>query len=356
MTADEFRHAPLSYESCRRSKYSLTFATDLYKAKNKTTEDDIESYLHLVDTLERYYEYRKAGEAFQKEATPLGERATPEVSITSELLVRKLQPWVESTRKELFDCSEPPFASDVEAVAWIENAANQACQLSSSKRQELYEIKCEIDAKNHEYLAYTGWDLLSEKKDRIVAYERPEGKGLKFIRLAQPDPHAEYPAAWSPLLTLDRTTERMTEVTGFLRPSLISYILTGKSPRLEPYTVSVHTIFHDLTGVLRRQLTLDCYIRDITYSDCRDIFRQIRKALNVTKKKAISDENQRFLDMIKWLGKPPQRNGATAYWEKFCLEWNRQRGMRQYGDANAPRMRYRRLMKKLNESYKISQL
>jgi hypothetical protein len=149
-------------------------------------------------------------------------------------------------------------------------------------------------------------------------------------------------------MTLDRAAEQMADVTGFSRPPIITYILTGKPPALTPFAVSCRAIWHESTGIFRRQPTIACYARDITYSDHRGIFKQIRKALNVTKKKVISEEDQQFQALVRRRGEPPKGRGTKTYWAEFCMEWNSQEGVTKYLDGNGPRVRYQRIMKKLN--------
>jgi hypothetical protein len=150
---------------------------------------------------------------------------------------------------------------------------------------------------------------------------------------------------------VEQAAKELDEATRLSQSAVVAYLLVG----IQPFVSSAEIRVQDFTGLLpaggtfkRTQATIQVNWGELPAEQVKDIRREVRKVLNIQKVKRLTEEDQRLLELVKRLGGEPA-DRKTAFWEGVRQEWNRAVGTQQYTAWRGPKMKYRRLQKKLTK-------
>jgi hypothetical protein len=323
------------------SQYSLESAVAECRRHGKINAGAVDTCIGLAAFAESHWRLCHAREAQAIELS----------MVMNDDLIRRLQPVVEATRKNIFGPCNPPFSSKETMAAWIEKTAREPCPLSTEEKASLYQLQRDIRGKLLEWRARTGLDWRGGGARRFLFYERGEQGGVTALPLPDPNPWEEHPAVRSPLAELQRAADDMADITGFSPASLVTYILTGIRPALCPLTSIVSQTCHEYTGILRRQVTLEFSTGDVSFEELRLVYGKYRKHFSTTRKKRLLPPDEEFLALVQQHGHPPKGkgSGAMAYWERVRQVWNQKRGKEVWKSPGVARTKYDRITKRQKE-------
>jgi len=356
VTADEFMKRVRAKAPSAVSQYSIEYAVAQCREKGQITEVAVDPCIMVAVFVERYWHFRRAREAQAMAAVSREDDPPSPAAVMSDDLIHRLGPEVEAIRKNIFGHADSPFSSKDVMAAWIDKTARQPCPLSPEEKASLYQLQRDIRGKLLEWRARTGLDWREGGPRRFLSYEHGEEGGVTALPLPDPNPWEEHPAVRSPLAELQRAAERMADVTGFSPASLVTYILTGIRPSLPPVVSIASEIWHEFTGILRRQATMEFLTGNVSFEEHRRIHRKYRKHFSTTRKKRLVPQDEEFRALVQQHGRPPEGrgSGAMAYWERVRRAWNQTRGTEDWKSPGVARTRYCRLIKKLKVHSGIS--
>src|SRR5262249_39172547 len=131
---------------------------------------------------------------------------------------------------------------------------------------------------------------------------------------------------------------------------VLAYVLANLRPTLSPFIIRqqpyVYEIPGDMQPIQRTEVTITVKAR-ITSIELRELYRQLEQILNVVKMKALSAEDEKFLEVVRQIGDPPKQKGVRAFWEQVWLLWNAMEGVKKYKEWRNPLRRYTRLKKRM---------
>lgn len=262
--------------------------------------------------------------------------------VSSDFLVRKITPWVEKTREELFGAPEPPFSDDLEsAISWIETTARIDLEnknpAAASIKKEIYQI--------------------AEQQETSVPFLRrdifvPVNDKVKSI-FVQPG---------TLLYNLSRKIETISGATGFVKPSVTAYILTGLEPILPRVNISFQTGRANLpdtndhkTGtnsvtLSRKSIIIEIHSADLSPKELKAIYDRYRQELKIRKTKSLSKDQVKLFYLVYNRGGPP-REGAKAFWQTIKEIWNSNSVNKPYKSWEGVYQRYKIVERKMESLF-----
>lgn len=297
---------------------------------------------------------RKIGKiAFQIKINSMGEREnmnintmsmlSPHDLIEEDLLIEKIEPWIEEIRLRLFNTRKPPFKEDnwrdslSTAIAWIKQKANEPLQEDIQKKVDRYyeEIK-------------KLKDLI--KKGEIIGTVASKAKLLDFpglegwIERVPVIGHRD-------LERLERYVSEINKATGFKKHAVTMYILTGLEPQFP--RVEINNKSSTFAGgfsnypinIQRASLTIEINSTEVTFEELKRIYMKYYRKEN-KKKKPLTKGDWLFYNLVKEEGKPPEKGKSkrgewTRYWNKVGEKFFEEKNKHQ-----AAYMKYKRILKK----------
>ena len=331
---------------------------------------------------------------------------TPTSVALSEHLRGKLQPWVQQLRRRLTGSPEPPCASLEEAVEWcqrIESAwlltdryaeseqrcwehAQEAQQRVSTRLEQARQAQMEQPPQATPPGYRWAWqrympqetpprgaeevppDLIERARqllgpltprhilaDMLECVRTHTGCAAGQTALQQYiQDHPDYQPILPMLERETRATERMT---GFVQVDLAAHVLADTPLRLPAGRIYGHRIFQPGApcGVdSRKYVVMELYAPDADFDQLRALYKQVRHALDLEGRKALSAHDQEFLALVDAAiqangGKLPRgrRSGAKSFWERVGQQWNARMARQVYTGWDGPKRQYDRLQKRV---------
>lgn len=262
--------------------------------------------------------------------------------VTSDFLVRKITSWVEKTREELFGAPEPPFIDDLEsAISWIETTARIDLEnknpAAASIKKEIYQI--------------------AEQQETSVPFLRrdifvPVNNKVKSI-FVQPG---------TLLYNLSRKIETIAGATGFGKPSVITYILTGLEPILPRVNITFqtgraslpdngdHKVEKKPVTISRKSIVIEIQSADLSPQELKAIYDRYRQELKIRKTKSLSKDQVKLFYLVYNRGGPP-REGAKAFWQDVKEVWNSNPANKPYKSWEGVYQRYKIVERKMESLF-----
>lgn len=248
---------------------------------------------------------------------------TPHNLITSEELVKKITPYVEQVRKEIFNTTTAPFEDIEKAVLWIEAKAKKPLS-ASAKRQKEKIIKHNLTRP-------------------LLDYASPDYKYTKAIYAWHPD-----------LNKLSKATNLISTGTAFDKHFVTTFILTGLKPIVKRFEISRQRGFSGISDDMLENFCINIKVNsmDLTFNELKDIYNSIRKELNLTKKGHLKEKDYKLYDKVQQLCKaqqlsePPKKpqKGIENFWLDIAKDCNFQGKQKAQIACTA----YKRILKKIN--------
>jgi hypothetical protein len=257
-----------------------------------------------------------------------------------ELLVKQVEPWVESIRQELFGKEAPPFKSDEtgykKAVRWIKQEAEKQPKPSKKESERSRELDREI------------MDRLQKKTRLTRQHTRFEYRALIL-------PYADLPDRWvkklsvtidKPLGPLADASEKIAETTGFRQHMVVAWILAGIRPALPGarlYTpVSPTWTMTPAGEIFTRRARIDIFSPDMKPSEIVELYK---KAQDHLRPLHLSTRNRALLEVMEKFGDLEDGQEKRDYWEAVRKAYNdrKPKGARAYKNWEGPRMAFIRL-------------
>jgi len=278
--------------------------------------------------------------AYAEEECPFG-LSWPFDLLTSDLLAKKITPWVEELREKGFGARKPPFTSYEEAVRWIEetSAQDKASFLGRFREGEREKAFEQIESLAKQY----GIDLTLQ--NRTLPYPGRDG-WRKLVPV--------WPGTF--LAQLEYETRKMSEATGFNQAMLVMTVLHGLKPLLARTTITTHLGSHKLpTGetLQSRAVTVKFLARDITFEELHGVYEQVKAFLAGKRAKGVTQESWELYRLVEKHGGPPQED-KTRFWEKIQGAWNRGHPDHQFRTWQGVRKAYLDLLNRVEKAEKES--
>ncbi len=262
--------------------------------------------------------------------------------VSSDFLVRKITPWVNNIREELFGAPEPPFIEDLEsAISWIETTARIDMEnknpAAASIKKEIYQIA----EQQQTHVPFLRRDIFIPVNDKIKSI---------FV---QPG---------TLLYNLSKKVETVAGATGFSKPSVIAYILTGLEPVLPRVNISLHSgraklpkNNEDKTGkssttLSRKSIKIEIHSADLSPQELKAIYDRYRQELNIRKSKSLSNDQVKLFYLVYNRGGPP-KEGAKAFWQEIREVWNSNPANKPYKSWEGIYQRYTIVERKMEHLF-----
>ena len=253
-----------------------------------------------------------------------------------------LGPWVEETRRQIFEGPQAPFRSLNGAAAWIEQQAAAQPRASKTDLALAADLDRQIMALARQLSSLTLRQYGVTQHVDTLAYQKP-GKEKEWVHQAVV---LDTPSA---LGVLQKAASTMAATTGFTEDAVVRFILTGALPQLPSARVHVGPRSHKLpdgTWWVRGHATIELNVRDVSFRQLRAIHRQVRSAWGPIDRGLTKQENK-LLAIVTATGPPPHGSGAGAYWKRVHTK---ARAAGFGGETyNAVQMAYYRAKDKLDE-------
>lgn len=228
--------------------------------------------------------------------------------ITKQVILHRLHPVVEKTRKELLGQSGP-FIIKKEANQWASDFMNGKLRVRMTKDDvsSLLEKQGEKPRMAALY-ARGGADKLDAETTKKLIYGR-----LKEISL----------------------------LTGWDEGEAYLYITLGIAPDLPRYRLRI--LHNEEISIYKA--SLDIYTNDFSYEEIRDVFRILRTELNVKGRKALSKKQSELYIFAK-----NERQKKTP-WVDIQRKWNKKHKAKknQYNSPDSIRITYARIAERLGD-------
>lgn len=143
----------------------------------------------------------------------------------------------------------------------------------------------------------------------------------------------------------ERACQELAEDTGFPEGEIERYILlSDAAPYLSNIEVKLSTSAYRTQAVIQ----INAMFSD---DQARTAVREVRKALGVSRLKGVTSSDQCLLELVRQVGDSPPKGmkGHKAYWERIRLMWNADTRFKPYPDGRALKIKYKRLLVKLDK-------
>ena len=336
VTCNEFHQQVMRHGGSQLSQESREYAVLYCEEQGRTSDKDVKMRLDLARFIESAFAYR---DHRREQARLVDDRPMPEMGIASDRLLSKLEPWRAQICKTFFGDAHPPFGSSEEGAAWAKREAMDRHGWMAMEEGEESEA-AQLDEVTQ---------ILKKVRIETASPTNPELIGRNFRELAWISNGGETRS----LRELECETREKSELTGFSQLDLLLYILTGQKPILPDvrvvergaYAQPIEAEWFSYPSVIH-----EFFSRDLTFLDHREVYRQSRAKLNRSTQKPLSEEDQRFLDIIKQHGPMPPRgkgNGREAYCERIRSYRNATNPHKPLNSWDAVKRKYERLQNKL---------
>jgi hypothetical protein len=327
MTAADFVERALERERPFLSRESLRYAAQQFVNEGRTDDVHLEHCVRLAEMLEGY---AAAERPASRPAQVWDVGLTPGALLSSRLLLSKIQPQVEEVRRALFGSTKPPFVTYAEAVTWLEERAQAPAVPDGNGQPEADRAREVVGHIRALHRLLPGGDVVLQR--RFIPYARPGEAWEHAIPIREEGTLAQ----------LEAESSRLAQATGFSQAAVLAYVLADLRPvRPLARVRSEVNEFSPLTGepIKRAQVTVTFLARDMTHTQLRDLYREIRQHLSMVKVKSISEKDRQLLALVEQHGGEPP-HGKTAFWEWVRHEWNMagqgKAGFKPYKDWYGP--------------------
>lgn len=251
---------------------------------------------------------------------------SPQNLITSEILVKKITPYVEQVRKEISGDTKPLFKNNIKkCVTWIKK-----------KEKELSPGIKEAYAKTMQEVMKAHIPFLR------VGFERPT---LNYPNLNGYVSKCAY-ATNEKLHKISEAVDIIEKATGFEGASITAFILTGIPPILRRAQTGWNLTSQDLpTGETLNNFSINIKIkvRDLSFAELKAIYSNIQSQLKVVKKKHFKNKHYKLFHRVNQLGIPVK--GKVSFWKGIAKELG-------YGGWRQAKTAHRRILEKENSPFK----
>ena len=300
-------------------------------------EEDFRRGTSLAARFDIVLRSQQTGQAFVPQLTPDG-------LIGSDVMTRLIDPEVRSVRKSFFGSEESPFPTIASMADWIEERNGAQKEATPEDDRRANQIFRELRDKVHEcerlLCLLPGTIRRPSFNYRCLPYIRSDdGKLLVANILVRNDPQ---------LAELVEVSEKLAAVTGFTQVSVVIYILVGTRPLLVPVklTRTQSNERLDERGGPWRNLVLLEFQGPVTFDNFLEIYKEIRRDLNLFNKKGLTETDRRLLETLRSV-KGPRR--GRDYWERVRVAWDYPKA-KQWQSA---KVAYHRLKKKLGPDVEL---
>lgn len=249
-------------------------------------------------------------------ATPAGEEnerpvptrnRRPTTPFGDEMAAKLQVGLIKTLRENMFGTSKPPFRSHKSAARWIKKTADEdRPELSEEERQRGGELMNQIREQAEEASRLLGG---------YVSVIEATGKPLSFIDEDGKVVNRVYVPLHSKLARLEYNVRFLHERSDFPIPSLVAAILVDTPLMLPPWIARVGIVNQGAPLERTRGRVTFPSLRDVSEKDLRAVFRSMRAAAGLTKKKALTERDQLLLSIIREKGGVPEE-GKVAFWNE----------------------------------------
>ncbi len=282
----------------------------------------------------------RAGELTELQG-PTNKDARPVIASTPESQVQTarwhtlLRPWVLEVRRALFRRAGRPFESATAAARWIEASTNHMTPAKRTRLKPRYDrLMARIQPELEALRVLTGSEYLLREVAVTLLYQKPRCKVVARVRVAR----------GSPLMTLKQAANGMAHASGFAEDAIVSWILFGQAPALEPARLTTRmygSTLPDGTPVVRREASVELHVRDLSYQEFRRIYRALRTGWEVTRVKGLTRRDVTLKAAVDRRGGLLRKQPwSRAFWQPVADDLG-------YQSHQAALMAYRRLRTKL---------
>lgn len=276
-------------------------------------------------------------------------RLTPDMLLTSDFLVDKINHWVELVRTEIFGSSQAPFSSIAEAAKWIQQQENE-----EPSPKQAWDESFILEGYHHIYLRRMpclGYDG-NEDYATLTSSNPPEWSMPELRGRAR---------HYTPLSWLESETRIMAQFTGFTQLSLIQYTLTGIKPILQRFTTrGTKTLFNmpNKEKLQPIQVEINIIASDLSFQELQEIYTEYRTYLQLQRGRALNEKHLTLYRLVNSKGGPPKGKGTVAFWNSVRDEW---KGL-YHNDAHrnphwkGVKQNYERVIQKLKDRFESTKL
>lgn len=260
--------------------------------------------------------------------------------VTAAGLTDMIQLRVKEIRRAVFAADNPPFPEESAAVAWIEATAAAQPEATKTARRKTQRLEREIYRLLEQHARLRPDIVVGFEREvhGLLAYRKPGDAWVHHVVIRDPD---------GPVARLHAACVELAAATGFWPSDLAAHVLSGAPLRLPAVQVREHDkLARFEAGWIRRTwVTIELHANDVTFTEFRELFRDIRGKLQLGRRKAITDDDERFLSLVRRHGGPPPRTpNSRPFWERVRQDWNRHAEPGQkHHDYRSSALRYRRL-------------
>jgi hypothetical protein len=269
-------------------------------------------------------------------------KLTPQGIVTSDIVAGKIATWVQTIREQLFGSRVAPFREIGEAIDWIMQKQEQ-----ESATWERQKRKPDSEAERDVQHAMKGIQGSREcRVELIETYLSLDYIGRDGLLT---------PYRILPNMDLDRLeieTVKMSRITGFTQPSLVTYILTDIKPIIPRVIVSSSQRLRCLSsGDKLEEYRVDLQIRakDLTYEEIHDIYHRVRNDLQLTRTKPLNKTDYKIYEAVVQRGGPRKGKGTVAFWEELRVECNKNNGTK-YKTWRGIKKRYQQIVTRVEKT------
>ncbi len=223
-------------------------------------------------------------------------------SLAAKDLIRCYTPEIEAARQWLFQTTAPPFATEEEAIGWLERKA--VAESEARREGDAFAIR-----DLQEQLETLAGRAVSLRVRFLSYWHGAESRQLRV-----------WPGGM--LWDLAKRIEEIERETGFQGPDVLLWILTGREP-VPPGALVVHrstpraSVWAWAPGLPDRREWVEIILntRDLSFEDLRAIYRAVRRKIGLAgKKHDLTPFQQRIYEIVQETGGPPDR-GKAAFWQ-----------------------------------------
>lgn len=261
----------------------------------------------------------------------------PEAAFIGRAFAKRLQPWAQELRKEVFGSPDAPFLRDLAAAAnWIE------AQAAADRERWIQDGTSRLDTNKE----------IKRLADLAGLVVKPVSLFLKYVK---PEWEMQQTAPAFPGTSLDRLareTDRVSEKTAFQPETLTGFVLTGLQPMISRVRITKSDGGCLVPGdtIPYRSVILEFNVADVSYDEVRALYAEIRKFFGVTDAERLSWHEFDFISLVDSMGGPPKQY-KTRFWEEALRRWKEEPASKSSKPLNswrAARNKFERLARRRN--------
>jgi len=213
-------------------------------------------------------------------------------TLLSEKMVREIKPEVSELRQKLFAHTRKPFRSLGGAAKWIESRSKEKLKRQTLRQwQDLMKLVEDFNKKGHPQAIIS---LHSETLPYLAA-----DRSLKLITASHPE-----------LVLLAVKSRKIANNTGFSQVAVVTYILTGRKPRIPSVRLSVRVFPYF-------QTTIELNSPDISVDQLKDVYRTIRQLAKIKYRKPLGDAAQNLLRVYSMVVDREHKT-VQSFWQEVA--------------------------------------